>query len=198
VLSHGELAAVGGLPPKGAEELEPTYGLDELEWNLARVPSGFVTLTEVPFDVRGVIRLSRAAWGCAALPTKVEIAVGRKFRRMHVLRGTLPLAMEGEPVGTYRLHYHDGSSAELPIVYGRDVRAMGNFSTTLTDIAMGWARVSEAELAWFITSTPTNPGMPLYRRTYENPAPAREVVSISFESAVTTSGPFLLALTVEP
>jgi hypothetical protein len=131
----------------------------------------------------------------------VEIPVDRKFRRLHVLHGTAALELDGERVGTYRLHYRGGGSTELPIIYGRDSRDMWHYSTALTDTGKGWAQVSEAELAWICTASQTNPlehGIRLYRRTYKNPAPEREVTHLTFESNMATSGPFLLALTVEP
>jgi hypothetical protein len=38
----------------------------------------------------------------------------------------------------------------------------------------------------------------LFKSRHENPSPERAVLRITFESAVTASGPFLLAMTVEP
>lgn len=155
------------------------------------------------FDVRGIIRLSQASWGCAALPTAVEIPLGRKFRRLHVLHGTAGSSLEGERAGIYRLHYDDGTSAELPILHSRDkpdTRASTASEPDSAKAAQVGEKFSEPRLARIPASRTVlaGPGKWLYQTTYANPSPEREVVGITFESSMTTSGPFLLALTVEP
>jgi len=183
------------------ETLQPNYGIHSVDRNLSSLPAGVHTLAGVSFDVRGIIHLSQATWGCAALPTTVEIPVGHRFRRMHVLHGAASPAVDGTQIGTYRLHYRDGGSADLPIVHGRDVRGMWAYSWSVSDSVEALAQASEAELAWTGVADQTQPDPPkarLYKRTYDNPAPEREVVRIAFESTMTTSGPLLIAVTVEP
>ena len=176
------------------ETWQPIYALFEIDQNLSSLPVGMHTLAGVPFDIRGLIRLSRPALGWAKFPTRVEIPVGRKFHRLHALHGAGTPTLLGAQIGTYRLHYRDGGSADLPIVYGRDVRGWGATGGAL-------AQPMEAAVAWTGASDLTRSGAAearLYKRTYENPFPEREVVRITFESTMTSAGPFLVALTVEP
>jgi WD40 repeat protein len=177
-----------------AETWQPILGLDDLDSSFSSLPAGVQVLAAVPFDVRGIIRLARASYGYAVFPTNVQIAVGRRFHRLHVLHGTESRAPDGTQIGAYRLHYREGAPVELKIVYGRDVLGWKAFE-------LGAPQGMEAEVAWTGTydqTQPTGRKARLYKRTYENPAPGREVARITFESAMTASGPFLLALTVEP
>jgi len=177
-----------------AETWQPAWGLLDVDRNLSNLPAGIHLLAGVPFDVRGIIRLRQSVFGYAIFPTQVEIAVARTFRRLHLLHGADSSTKDGTQIGSYRLHYHDSDSAELKIIYGRDVldwKASGE----------GAPQGMEAEVAWTGTydqTQPTGTQARLYKRTYENPTPGREVTRITFESAVTGSGPFLVAMTVEP
>jgi hypothetical protein len=177
-----------------AESWQPVPGLLGLDHNLASLPTGVTNLAGVPFDVRGLIRLSRSAVNYAIFPQRVDIAVGQKFRRLHVLHGTAYRARDGTRIGSYRLRYRDGGSAELPILYGRDVRDLlvsRDFSAPDEGTEPVWVGLLDS-------SRPAGPKVQLFKSSYDNPSPEREVVRITFESAMTASGPFLLALTVEP
>ena len=177
-----------------AETWQPAWGLVDVDRNLSSLPAGVHFLAGVPFDVRGIIRLAKASYGYAAFPTQVQIALGRKFHRLHLLHGTASRAPDGTQIGAYRLYYRDDRSTELKIIYGRDVL---NWEASGDSGPPGM----EAEVAWTGTydqTQPTGTQVRLYKRTYENPVPGREVARIAFESAMTTSGPFLLAMTVEP
>jgi hypothetical protein len=45
--------------------------------------------------------------------------------------------------------------------------------------------------------TPSDSQVRLFKCTYENPFPEREVARITFASTLTATGPFLIAATVE-
>ncbi len=176
------------------ETWQPISGPSSIDSQFPPASADLHKFGGLSFDVRGIIRLSQTSWGCAALPVAVEIPVSRSFRRMHVLHGITGLALEGERAGTYRLHYRDGSRAELPIFHSRDAEGTVNSAFLFTP-----PQGNAAELPRVVSSRTvlTGPGKWLYATTYANPSPEREVVSITFESAMTTSGPFLLGLTVE-
>jgi hypothetical protein len=110
------------------ESWQPTLALDEIDLTLASLPAGVHTLAGIPFDVRGIIRLSRPAWGHARFPVRVEVQMDRKFRWLHVLHGADTHARQGEQIGSYRLHYRDGGSNEFTIIYGRDLWSWRNAS----------------------------------------------------------------------
>jgi hypothetical protein len=183
-----------------------------LDDTLVNLPSGTVAFSNVIFDVRGVIQLRRFEPGLqpyrlswARYPAEATgIRIGQRCRRVHVLHGVCILhgyfeAWEPVPddtiVGSYVLHYADGSQRELEIVYGRDVRDW-------------WYRTNHpqpdtdrASIVWTGTNWSAEylgAKLRLYLRTYENPRPDIEVTSLDFVSKMTQAAPFLVALTVEP
>ncbi len=179
-----------------------TTSLDE-DWlgkpgaNLAPLPKGVQVFAEAAFDVRGLIQL--AGKGAIAetgisFPQAVKgIEINAKGRKLHFLHGAAWSAEEGAKIGEYVLHYVNGQTTSLPIVYQRHVRDW-------------WIQASDplptdADIAW----TGENPAshklgyaIQLYRYTANNPFPNEEIKTIDFVSAMTESAPFLIALTIEP
>ena len=181
-----------------AETWQPMTGLLDLEVNLSSLATGVTNLAGVQFDVRGLIRLGWNVLNGSVFPAAVEIPVGRQFRQLHVLHGATTTTMDGTHVGTYRLHYRDGGTNDLSILYGRDVLDWEASAPARKRAAL--APTAAAELAWIGPVDRLSPGVfpvRLFKRTYENPAPDREVVRITFESTLTATGPFLVAMTVE-
>ena len=92
-------------------------------------------------------------------------------------------------IGHYRLHYADGTDETVPIVDGEDLQE--------------WIRIpgSKSELkrakAVWEGRTPAGDGTLLFERTWENPHPEKEVVSLDFTSTETLAAPFLIAVTTE-
>jgi hypothetical protein len=146
----------------------------------------------VVFDARGLVQLRRSSADCAMFPDRVSIPLGRKLSRFHVLHGTRWEGLEGKPVGSFVLHYTDGSDAETPIVYGDHL---------LCELAVKNPTHSckAADLAWS-GPDPTGRSEYLFRvfkAKFENPRPDREVAWIDYTSKVGKAAPFLVALTVE-
>jgi len=169
--------------------------------DLSELPKGVVALGGVDFDIRGVVLLRMGtvfpdfAW--LDYPVRVEgIPVGKKIRQLHVLHATVGHTKPATVVGSYVLHYADGSQQELEIVYGRDVRDwwLGGRGDSETEVSHG-------RVAW-IGSNPIakqhQTQVRLFLRVYENPLPEVDVISVDFVSKETAAAPFLVALTVEP
>ena len=55
-------------------------------------------------------------------PNRSGIPVGRAFEELHLIHGTFWPDVEGETIAHIRLNYADGTTAELPIIYGGHVR----------------------------------------------------------------------------
>ena len=179
-----------------------TAALDE-DWlgkpgaSLAPLPNSVQVFAEAAFDVRGLIQL--AGKGAIAetgrdFPQAVEgIKVNYKGRKLHFLHGTAWGAEEGEKIGEYVLHYANGQTQSIPIVYQRNVTDWwiqdGNPIPTDADIA--WTGENEASHKLGYT-------IQLYKYTANNPFPNEEITTIDFVSAMTASAPFLIALTIEP
>jgi len=160
---------------------------------LARLPTGVQELQGVRFDIRGVVQLfggGLVETGGKPYPRQVtSIKIGRPCARLHFLHAAGWAVDDGTVVGRYVLHYSDGSSQNLPIVYGEDTR----------DWWIGTDKVVQlkhAQVAWQ-GLTPKGDAVRIYKRTWENPHPDREVASLEFISTLTRCAPFLIAITVE-
>jgi tetratricopeptide (TPR) repeat protein/peroxiredoxin len=161
--------------------------------DLAHLPSGVQTFQGVRFDVRGIVQLNGGGMidmSGKPYPQRVQgIKIGRKCARIHVLHATGWSVDDGTAIGAYVLRYADGSNRTLPILYGLDVRDWWVGADTVVEL-------KKAQVAWQGQTSSGN-GVRVYKRTWENPVPDREVVSIEFSSTMTRSAPFLLAITTE-
>jgi hypothetical protein len=160
--------------------------------NLDALPSGEHRLLGIPFQVgEGVLQL-----GCQSLPNKPEkitgIKVGKKFTSLHVLHATAYSVEEEEDVtiGSYTLHYEDGTTQTIPIVNGQDVRGWWK--------RPGAPEPSRGKVAWEGSNdcvTRMGAGLRLFASTWTNPTPGTAVVSIDYVSAMTKCAPFCVAIT---
>jgi len=185
---------------------------DEGDDTLSELPIGLLKLDGIEFDVRGAIQVRRseplgeaAELAVSDDPVRVDgIPVQQEARRLHLLLGSTGVEMpiigirrelEGQAIGNLVLHYADGETRSLDLVYGRDVRdwwyAPAKIEAEPTD---------RAKVVW----TGTNPVASLYSRrlrlylnTRENPRPGVKITTFDFVSTMTTSAPFLIAVTVE-
>ena len=145
------------------------------------------------FDVRGVIQLRRQDPDWYKFPEHVQIPVGRGFRQLHVLQGSIHGELDGAVIGSYRLHYADGQTMDLEMRYGRDLR---DWRDSGPPKSLG----ERAAVAWIgprWAGASGNEHVRLFRTTYTNPRPEVDVVHIDFVSRMTQAAPFLVALTVE-
>jgi WD40 repeat protein len=175
---------------KAQLDLTQTYNaqLDE-SWHggngpsLAALAPGITVVNGIAFDVRGIISTTGAELEKGrpgAFPVTVQaVPVGMPVQALHFLHSTGWMAPVGTEIGRYVLHYADGSTATMPIVYGQDVRdwATGDDATPAPALRAGSAR--------------------LYVSTWRNPKPGIAVVSFDFVSTMTTCAPFLVAVTAD-
>ena len=178
--------------------------------HLRELRAGTVTLSNVVFDIRGVVQLRRLEpkGGMFSLnwerqPVRAGgIKVGNEFRRLHVLHAIsqhawVPKARDGTQVGSYVLHYRDGTQAELPIIYGRHVR---DWWTRGAEPDEALKPLENGTVVWTGTNLDAQKNgstLRLYLSSFDNPRPGVEVVSIDYVSAMTQAAPFLVAMTVE-
>lgn len=152
--------------------------------DLSALPTGRVGLAGTLFAVgpRAVVLFGPLA--PPGLPPEVRgIRIGRRAAGLVFLHTCGWPAQPGETVGTYRIHYTDGSTEEAPLIYGRNIGAF---------VAPGFA--AGAALGWRGT-TPGGTPLWVYAWPWENPYPEREIASIDFVSAGTRAAPVLLAVT---
>src|SRR5207244_128896 len=97
-------------------------------------------------------------------------------------------------IASYIVHYADGQTREIPVLYGKDVADWwfdARHPLDPTDAKVAWRGLNEAAKAY-------GKSLRLYQTRWENPRKDEAVASVSFVSTVTLSAPFLIAITVEP
>ncbi len=162
--------------------------------DLAELPLGVRKLGGMWYSVGPKMSHLRASVQ-ARLPKSAEgIKVGSRCVRLYILHGTQYEVMPGTTIGHYTVHYADGSSEEIPIVYGEDLSVWKTWNG-------GPGKTTRAQVAWKGKNQQIelNPEayVFLFERVWTNPHPDRVVESIDFESSVTDCSPFLIAVTAE-
>jgi hypothetical protein len=160
---------------------------------LDMLPPGLLQLADVVFDVRGIIQLSgldlRSAGG--RYPEQINgIKVDKLCRQLHFLHAAGWQSPNGTRVGSYIVHYADEQEQVIPIVYGEDIRDWNGNNDTSTEVTHGlvvWSAINNANLH-----------VRLFKTTWVNPMPEKQIVSIDYTSAMAHSAPFLIAITAEP
>jgi hypothetical protein len=158
------------------------------------LPPGLLQLGGTLFDVRGIVQLAghdlqRTAHG-AYPPRVMGIPVSQTCHQLHFLHATGWRTRDGTLVGNYIVHYADGKEQTIPIVYGEDVRdwnAGGDSSTELKRATIVWSATNKAQLP-----------VRLFKSTWVNPNPEKEITTIDYLSTTSESAPFLIAITAEP
>jgi RNA polymerase sigma factor (sigma-70 family) len=180
------------LQPRANQQLKEDFG--RAGNNLAALPTGEQTLAGVKWKIgEGLIRLSGKS--TTNKPEKVEgVSVGMTFSKLYFLHATHCQAPEDTLVGYYTVTYEDKSRHKIPIVYGKDVSDWWYKEGSTTP--------GLAEVAWNgeIDSARNTNGsrIRLYKSTWDNPVPARKVVSIDFASTNgADAAPFCVAITGE-
>lgn len=165
--------------------------------NLASLPKGVQAFAEAAFDVRGLIQIAGKAANAESgvdFPQAIKgIKINRTGPKLHFLHGTAWSVEENTKIGEYVLHYANGTSKTIPILYQRHAKDwwIKDGDPVLTDADIAWTGENEAarKLGYNIQ---------LYKYTANNPLPDEEIAALDFVSAMTESGPFLVALTIEP
>lgn len=164
--------------------------------DLDNLSSGIRTVDGVHFDVRGIVQLT----GQLAeqqlnvrFPELVrEIPVNQKFRNFHLFHGTGWQADEGTQIAMIQLYYEDGTTASLPIIYGEHVMDWWtqNQDQKVEKSVVAWEGSNGASVGSGIT-------LRLYKTTWENPHPEKEVQYFDYLSMNQASAPFMISATVD-
>jgi hypothetical protein len=143
-------------------------------------------------------------------PLKVEgIKVGQKCVTVHILHATEygngsggdnggkegdPLWIaDGTPIAEYKIHYEDGKTETIPVVYGQHVRDWW-FSEKSKDVARGKvAWTGDNDLAKEFGHR-----IRLYLTTWQNPHPEKAIARIDYlKVGDSNAAPFCVAITLE-
>jgi RNA polymerase sigma factor (sigma-70 family) len=164
--------------------------------DLNRLPRGVHKMGDAYFRIgeRMVHVQSNRLMG-PELPRAVKgIKVQARGHRLQILHATQWAVDPGTVIGAYLIHYADGSSERIPIVYGRNLVNWWIFPSRKDE-------PTGARVVWTGSSNSTdlNPGIKirLFATTWTNPHPEKEVATLDMLSAGTECDPFLVAVTVE-
>jgi hypothetical protein len=157
----------------------------------------------------GVIQLGSPVLG-SPKPSKVEgIKVDHTCAKIHIVQSTIYgngqgvgiEGKEGEPgfvadgktIAEYKVHYEDGTTATIPVVYGQDVRDwwFTEASKDATRAKMVWK--GENELTRELGCR-----LRLFMTTWDNPHPEKKIATIDYaKTGDSPAAPFCLAITLE-
>lgn len=161
--------------------------------NLSALPNGLLQLGGVVFDVRGVVQLAGVDLLRAGgrFPQQISgIRIAQVCHELHFLQAAGWRSRDGTRIGTYLIHYADGRTQAIPVIYGEDVRDWNA-------AADPGHKLKRAVIAWGGINSEGRP-VRLFKTTWDNPWPDTEIVSLDYVSAMAASAPFLVAITVEP
>ena len=171
------------LTPYVNQKLKEQFHGHEPGNDLAALPTGKQSFAGTKFSVgEGVVQLG------AGKPNKVEgIKVGVKAERLHFLHacshcGGTPL---DALIGKYIVRYEDKTTAEIEIVYGKDVVDWWE--------QPGVADPSRSKVAWSGANKFSR--IKLFLTTWSNPTPEKRIVSLDY--VITRNAPFCAAITAE-
>ncbi len=166
--------------------------------NLAKLPAGHQTFDGVRFNVAGLIQLADGndvTQTNNPYPESVEgIPVNRICRQLHLLHGTTQGLGDQLVVASLVLHYADGTTGKLDIIYGQQVYDWWFQGSADLPLA------GNTKVAWVGQNPEAARGgyrIRVFKSSFENPQPDKRITTIDYVSALTPSAPFLLALTVE-
>ncbi len=165
--------------------------------NLAALPKGLRTFSDVEFDVRGIVQLRGQSPAAAKFPVLVRgIPVKQKCRRLHFLHAAAfgDVEDEGKQIGTYVVHFAANQMRlEIPIRYGREVL---NWHVAAGEPAVP----KQLTVAWKGTNAANKSegrSVRLFLTTWTNVAPEVEIQTIDCVSSMAMSAPFLVAISVD-
>jgi hypothetical protein len=163
--------------------------------DLNRLPRGVRELDGLYFRV-GEDMVHLAGTMTPDLPRKVKaIKVQGRGQKLHFLHAVQQSVAPGTEVGAYAVHYADGTTERIPIVYGRDLVNWWlwgrGFQEAPTDARVAWTGTNDV--------AEKNEGLQvrLFARTWTNPHPEKEIATLDVISAGTLCDPFLVAATLE-
>jgi hypothetical protein len=146
----------------------------------------------VQFDVRGLIHLGGTALLLTrrAFPANTPpIPVNRRIERLHAVHVASMDTTSGTLAGRYVLRYADGRT--------RTADSIRRGCAQLAGAGGVEAEGSPAELVWRGREPRAELVRNRFKRTYQNPQPGVEVLSVEFQSTMSPCAPVLLAITVE-
>lgn len=157
------------------------------ECDLSSAPTGEVRLNGDLFRFASptgpsAVRLASAFDTAATYPQTIQMAVNRRVRSLLFVHACAWTDRAGRRVGAYTVRYADGTSEEIPLVYGvntvswLDQRSPNGATRTWEGKTADGQKVALLKVQW------------------ENPHPTKPIASIELSSAGTEAGPVVVAV----
>jgi hypothetical protein len=162
--------------------------------NLKTLPTGKQKFGDVEFEIgEGILQLGSA--NVTTKPNKIEgIKVNRPSKKLHFLQATGYSTADDTVIGKYVINYDDKTTAEVEIVYGRDVVDWWAYpdQKAPTKGKAVWEGENEASKGF-------DAKIKLYLMTWENPKPDKKIATIDFvaPNPEQAAAPFCVAITAD-
>ncbi|QDT54082.1 hypothetical protein Pan44_21090 [Caulifigura coniformis] len=205
-LRAGEMHSVD-LSKQSNQKLDDGFGRMGPGNHLSRLPKGTQTFNDVVFEVgEGVLQLGGKI--LEKFPDRIDgIPVNRTCGRIHLLHSTcygghgktdVPpevVVKDETQIGEYIVHYEDGATSSIPLIYGRDVRDWWYVEGDSEPPSLGqvaWAGENDY-------SDQTVAGVRVYSSVWDNPYPEKTIKTIDFvgRKSASVAAPFCIAITLE-
>jgi len=197
--NYQDPALAGLVPPRDPQATAKLIDLTDhyntmlyKAWWTGDLPFGLQTLGGVQFDIRGQITVASLADRHEPnfkVPARVTgIALRQKVRVLHFLQGSSYIAAEGTQIGSYTIRYADHRAEKVPLIYGRNTRDFN---------ALSDSRQTQDSLVVWSGGRVMGVSPRLFKFSWENPFPAVEIECLDFETSMTKSIPWLIAITAE-
>ncbi|GHF29398.1 hypothetical protein HNQ07_000867 [Deinococcus metalli] len=154
--------------------------------DLRNLKTGVTRLGAYTFDVRGAVMLRGSRPAAKDLPERATVPVNRRADALAFLHTTgWPGALAREVIGHYEVAYADGTTLNVPLEYGRNIRAWTDTVTSSMILAPGFAGQTRDGLSV---------NVPVLE--WPNPRPDAVITSVTLVSDGKNANPALLGLTV--
>lgn len=137
------------------------------------------------FSVNKAIALQGTHRRAENYPQSVDIPISKTAGSLAFLHTTPWSASTGTDIGSYTVHYTDGSQEQITLFYGTNISTWTDTNVTSINLLQGW-------------SAETANGLPVALNTlfWTNPKPTVMIEKIEFVSRGGLASPVLLGLTV--
>lgn len=156
--------------------------------DLSGLPEGVSVLGGIPYDLgsrRAGILLGGPKGILEGFGERiVGIPVGSKADRLYFLHTTAFADRTNRKVGEYTIHYEDGSSAKVELIYGQTISAWD------------WARPASRNRSAWRGVTHSGDVIRVNTLMWDNPHPDKRITALDFAS-YGDAGPVLIAVTGE-
>ncbi|WP_309569817.1 family 20 glycosylhydrolase, partial [Deinococcus sp.] len=154
--------------------------------DLSALKTGVARLGAYTFDVQGAVMLRGARAAVKELPERATIDINRRATTLAFLHTTgWPGALAREVIGHYEIAYADGSTLNIPLEYGRNIRAWTDTVTSSMIPAPGFTGQTRDGLSV---------NVPVLE--WPNAKPDTVITSVTLVSEGKNANPTLIGLTL--